>query len=47
MKTIGLIGGISWESSQLYYEIINKKVNQILGGYHSAKSVMVSVDFEE
>jgi len=47
MKTIGLIGGISWESSQLYYKIINKKVNQILGGFSSAKSVMVSVDFEE
>lgn len=47
MKTIGLIGGISWESSQLYYEIINKKVNLTLGGLHSAKSVMVSVDFEE
>lgn len=47
MKTIGLIGGMSWESSQLYYEIINKKVKEELGGFHSAKSVMVSVDFDE
>ena len=47
MKTIGLIGGMSWESSQLYYELINKKVKSILGGFHSAKSVMVSVDFDE
>jgi len=47
MKTIGLIGGMSWESSQLYYELINKKVQLMLGGFHSAKSVMVSVDFDE
>ncbi len=47
MKTIGLIGGMSWESSQLYYELINKKVNEELGGFHSAKSIMVSVDFAE
>ena len=47
MKTIGLIGGMSWESSQLYYEIINKKVKNKLGGFHSAKSIMVSVDFDE
>lgn len=47
MKTIGLIGGMSWESSQLYYELVNKKVKSILGGFHSAKSVMVSVDFDE
>jgi aspartate racemase len=47
MKTIGLIGGMSWESSQLYYELINKKVQFRLGGFHSAKSVMVSVDFYE
>lgn len=47
MKTIGLIGGMSWESSQLYYELINKKVKLMLGGYHSAKSIMVSVDFNE
>ena len=47
MKTIGLIGGMSWESSLVYYEIINKKVREILGGYHSCKSVMISVDFAE
>ena len=47
MKTIGLIGGMSWESSAVYYKLINKKVNEILGGYHSAKCVMVSVDFAE
>lgn len=45
MKTIGLIGGMSWESSVEYYRIINQIVNQRLGGYHSARSVMVSVDF--
>ena len=47
MKTIGLIGGMSWESSIEYYRIINKGVRQRLGGLHSAKSVMVSVDFAE
>jgi aspartate racemase len=47
MKKIGLIGGMSWESSQVYYEIINEKVNEILGGFHSAKCVMESVDFAE
>ena len=47
MKTIGLIGGMSWESSAVYYELINKKVKSLLGGFHSAKLVMVSVDFAE
>lgn len=47
MKTIGLIGGLSWESSAIYYKIINKRVKDLLGGYHSAKCVMVSVDFAE
>ncbi|MFC2042796.1 aspartate/glutamate racemase family protein [Chloroflexota bacterium] len=47
MKTIGLIGGMSWESSIEYYRIINKTVRDKLGGLHSAKSVMVSVDFAE
>lgn len=45
MKTIGLIGGMSWESSIEYYRIINQIARQKLGGLHSAKSVMVSVDF--
>ncbi len=47
MKTIGLIGGMSWESSIEYYRIINEAVHQKLGGLHSAKSVMYSVDFAE
>ena len=47
MKTIGLIGGMSWESSIEYYRIINEGIQTRLGGLHSAKSVMVSVDFAE
>jgi len=45
MKTIGILGGMSWESSIEYYRLINQMVKQRLGGLHSAKSVMVSVDF--
>jgi aspartate racemase len=47
MKTIGLIGGMSWESSIEYYRIINEAVRGKLGGLHSAKCMMVSVDFAE
>lgn len=47
MKTIGLIGGMSWESSAEYYRIINEETKKRLGGLHSARSVMVSVDFAE
>lgn len=47
MKTIGMIGGMSWESSIEYYRIINEGVKGKLGGLHSAKSVMYSVDFAE
>lgn len=47
MKTIGLIGGMSWESSAQYYRILNQGVRDRLGGAHSARSVMVSVDFGE
>ena len=47
MKTIGLIGGMSWESSVEYYRIINELVAAKLGGLHSAKSLMASVDFAE
>jgi aspartate racemase len=47
MKTIGLIGGMSWESTIPYYRIINQTVKQRLGGLHSAKVVLVSVDFDE
>ena len=47
MKTIGLIGGMSWESSLEYYRIINETVKMKLGGLHSAKSLMFSFDFAE
>lgn len=47
MKTIGMIGGMSWESSVEYYKLVNEGIHQALGGVHSAKSVMVSVDFAE
>jgi aspartate racemase len=45
MKTIGLIGGMSWESSLLYYRLINQGIQQRLGGLHSAELLMYSVDF--
>lgn len=47
MKTIGLIGGMSCESSSLYYQIINRGVQEKLGGVHSCKSLLYSVDFDE
>ncbi|HNM35926.1 MAG TPA: aspartate/glutamate racemase family protein [Anaerolineales bacterium] len=47
MKTIGMIGGMSWESSIEYYRIINETAKEKLGGLHSAKSLMVTVDFAE
>ncbi|RCW76783.1 aspartate/glutamate racemase family protein [Saliterribacillus persicus] len=47
MKTIGLIGGMSWESSAEYYRIINEEVKGKLGGLHSAKCLLYSVDFDE
>jgi len=47
LKTIGLVGGMSWESSLEYYRIINEMVRERLGGLHSAKCVMYSVDFAE
>jgi len=47
MKTIGLLGGMSWESSIEYYRIINENVKERLGGLHSAQSLMYSVDFAE
>lgn len=47
MKTIGLIGGLSWESSKEYYRIINETVNEKLGGLHSAKCILYSLDFAE
>jgi aspartate racemase len=47
VKTIGLIGGMSWESTSTYYSAINQGVKQALGGLHSAKIAMLSVDFAE
>ena len=47
MKTIGMIGGMSWESSIEYYRIVNQAVREKLGGLHSAKSIMYSVEFAE
>lgn len=47
MKTIGLIGGMSWESTVTYYQIINNTVKEMLGGLHSAKILLYSVDFAE
>jgi aspartate racemase len=47
MKKIGLIGGITWQSTQLYYQYINEFVQERLGGNHSAKLVLESVDFSE
>ncbi|MGF9760496.1 aspartate/glutamate racemase family protein [Microvirga sp. 0TCS3.31] len=46
MKTIGLIGGMSWESSAEYYRIINQETNRRLGGVHSAQCLMWSFDFD-
>jgi aspartate racemase len=47
MKTIGLIGGMSWESSALYYTLINEMIRARLGGLHSARCIMASLDFAE
>lgn len=47
MKIIGLLGGMSWESTQTYYRLLNQQVGQALGGFHSAKIVLYSVDFAD
>lgn len=47
MKTMGMIGGMSWESSLEYYRIVNEDIKKKLGGFHSAKCILYSVDFEE
>jgi len=47
MKVIGLLGGMSWESTALYYKVINESIKKKLGGLHSAKICMYSVDFDE
>ena len=47
MKTIGLVGGMSWESTVTYYQLINEMVREKLGGLHSARCILYSVDFAE
>jgi aspartate racemase len=47
MKTIGMIGGTSWESTQLYYQYMNTLTAQTLGGLHSAKCILYSLEFGE
>ena len=47
MKTIGLLGGMSWESTVTYYQIVNEVVKERLGGLHSAKCILYSVEFDE
>ena len=47
MKTIGLIGGMSWESTVTYYQVINETIKKQLGSLHSAKCILYSVDFDE
>lgn len=47
MKTIGLIGGLSWESTVTYYQVINRELKALLGGRHSAKLLLASLDFDE
>ncbi len=47
MRTVGLLGGMSWESSALYYRLLNEAVRDRLGGLHSARCVLLSVDFAE
>jgi aspartate racemase len=47
MKTIGLIGGMSWKSTITYYKILNQEIKERLGGFHSSKCILYSVDFHE
>jgi aspartate racemase len=47
MQTIGLIGGMSWESTAVYYRMLNEQVRGRLGGFHSAEILMRSVDFDD
>jgi aspartate racemase len=47
MKTIGLLGGMSWESTVTYYQLLNREVGRRLGGVHSARILLLSVDFQE
>ena len=47
MKTIGILGGMSWESSAVYYRLLNREIQTRLGGVHSAKLLLYSFDFDE
>lgn len=47
MKTIGLLGGMSWESTVSYYQVLNREIGRRLGGLHSARILLLSVDFQE
>ena len=47
MKTIGMIGGMSWESTLTYYQLVNERIKDALGGLHSAKVLLYSVEFHE
>jgi hypothetical protein len=47
MKTIGLLGGMSWESTTIYYQLLNQQIKARLGGYRSAKILLHSVDFHD
>lgn len=47
MKTIGLLGGTGWSSTITYYSLLNEKINQQLGGYHSAKVILKSIDYHD
>ena len=47
MKTLGLLGGMSWQSTVPYYQLINRRVAEVLGGFHSARLLLLSVDFAE
>lgn len=47
MKTVGLLGGMSWESTVSYYQVLNREIGSRLGGLHSARVILLSVDFQE
>ena len=47
MKTMGLLGGMSWQSTNTYYSLLNKGIGEALGGLHSARLMLYSVDFDE
>ena len=47
MKTIGMLGGMSWESTAHYYQLLNKGINEALGGLHSARILLNSVNFQD